>query len=180
MDELEPSDFLRAFPRAGELEGASLNDLLVAGVAMRALENSVLFDAGDPSSCAYLVVDGVVRVERLLESGERITLGRLGRGHVVGDMGLLSGQSRSATAIAEDDTLTLRLDRASYRRLRDQGHPAAIWLLEEVHLRMGERVEVSYDRVVRLHQEPELARELPSDPVVPDGLLRRLWARVSR
>ena len=43
-----------------------------------------------------------------------------------------------------------------------------------------ERVEVSYDRVVRLYQEPELARELPSDPVVPDGLLRRLWARMSR
>ena len=33
---------------------------------MRALENSVLFDAGDPSSCAYLVVDGVVRVESCL------------------------------------------------------------------------------------------------------------------
>jgi CRP-like cAMP-binding protein len=160
------------------LEGVSLNELLVAGVAMRALENSVLFDAGDPSSCAYLVVDGLVRVERLLESGERLTLGRLGRGHVVGDMGLLSGEARSATAISEDDTLALRLDRGNYLRLRDQGHPAAIWLLEEVHLRMGERVESSYERIVRMHQEPELARELPSDPVVQEGFLRRLWTRV--
>lgn len=180
MHPLEPRDFLRAFPRARTLDSAALRELLDAGVAMKALENSVLFDTGDASTSAYLVIDGVVRVERLLESGERITLGRLGRGHVVGDMGLLSGEARSATAVSEDDTVALRLDRSNYLRLRDQGHPAATWLLEEVHLRMGERVEASYDRVVRMHQEPELARELPSDPVAPEGWLRRLWARMRR
>ncbi|MED5369987.1 MAG: cyclic nucleotide-binding domain-containing protein [Myxococcota bacterium] len=178
MQSISTLEFLRAFPGARGLDIATTRSFLSAGVGMELLADTVLFDAGDPSECAYLLVRGEVRVERLMESGERILLARLGRGHIVGDMGLLSGKPRSATAISEVDTLALRLDRGAYLHLREQGDPGVMWLLDEIHRDMSARIATDYERMVRMEEEPELAMEPPTEPLETPGWLVRLWRRV--
>ncbi len=173
MEALSPSELLRAFPSGKRLSSADLRELIDAGTTLRLLEGSVFFDAGDRSDAAFLVAAGRVRIERMLESGQRVPLGRLGRGHVVGDMGLISGEARSASAVVEEEALVLRLDHAAYARLRDGAHPAALWLLGEIERRMSERITGMYDRLARVAEDPRLIEDLPTETAVP----LRWWER---
>ena len=175
---------MRAFPSASALAPEDLNALIKAGTAIRALDDSVLFDAGDSPSAVLLVVEGRVRVERMLDNGQRLPLGLLSRGHIVGDMGLLSGEPRSAAAVVDKELLALRLDVSTYATMRQEGHPAVQWLLGEINARMAERVADMYRRIARGRDNPELIEQLPSVEPAPARwferplrwLKERLWS----
>ncbi len=165
------------------LESEELQYLVQVCTPMRALDDSVLFDAGDAPDAFFLVVAGRVRVERMLESGERMALGLLPRGHIVGDMGVLSGEPRSASAVVDEELLALRLDASTYRLMRQDGHPAVLWLLGEINARMSERVADMYGRIAHLRERPELIDELPAVEPTPTPwyesamrwLVERVW-----
>ena len=176
MDDVRSEDLERAFPSVKRLDSRDARALLEMCTSVRMLENSLLFDEHDRPDAAYLVVGGRVRVERSLESGRRVPLGRLGRGHIVGDMGLLTREPRSASAVVEEDLLALRLDTDTYESLRDESHPLALWLLSEIERRMSERIGSTYSRIARLKDDPSLAEELPTETVVPTAWYER-WLR---
>ena len=158
---------MQAFPSAGTLEDQDLEYLVEVCTPMRALDNSVLFDAGDVPDAFFLVVAGRIRVERMLESGERVALGLLSRGHIVGDMGVLSGEPRSASAVVDEELLALRMDASTYRLLRQEGHPAVLWLLGEINARMSDRVADMYARIAQLRERPELIDQLSAVEPTP-------------
>ena len=82
---------------------------------------SVLMRQGDPAETMYVILSGKVRVERSHPALiEPVVLADLGQGEVVGEMGLLDGEPRSATVTALEDTETLEMDAAdlSYTVLR--------------------------------------------------------------
>ena len=91
-------------------------------------------------------------------------------------MGLISGLPRSAAAVVEEDLAALRLDLDTYESFRAECHPAAIWLLSEIERRMSERITSTYDRTVRLRDEPDLAEDIPTDTAVPRRWYER-WIR---
>ncbi|MCP4806572.1 MAG: Crp/Fnr family transcriptional regulator [Proteobacteria bacterium] len=176
MDDVRLVDLNRAFPSVKMLEGADARALLEMCTPVQMLENSLLFDEHDRPDAAYLVLEGRVRVERSLESGRRVPLGRLGRGHIVGDMGVLTREPRSASAVVEDDLVALRLDADTYDSLRAESHPIALWLLAEIERRMSERVASTYSRIARLKDDPSVADELPTETAVPTRWYER-WLR---
>ena len=86
---------------------------------------SLLLRQGDPSDCLHVIVTGRVRAE--LSHPDRpapVILAELGPGEVVGDLGLLDGRPRAATARALDltETLCLAYPAEGLALLR---HPAA-------------------------------------------------------
>lgn len=176
MDPVRLTELQRAFPSVRTLASDDARALLDVCTTVRLLENSLLFDEHDKPDAAYLVIDGRVRVERSLESGRRVPLGRLGRGHIVGDMGMLTREPRSASAVIEDDVIALRLDADTYESLRAEGHPVALWVLGEMERRMSERIASTYDRIARLREDPSLAEELPTETAAPTRWYER-WFR---
>lgn len=175
MDRAALRALLRAFPSARALDPRDQRDLMAALRPVRMIAGQTVFRAGDPSGPAFLLLSGAVRVERRLESGRIVLLGRLGPGELLGDMSLIEGGARIATAMVETDVDALELDLASWRRMRDEAHPAALWLLAQVDRNVAGRVRGMYDRLCRLRQEPALAVE----PVgVPPS--RRHWYQVWR
>ena len=97
-----------------ELLGAndpSLIQEIVDSIEWRRLEaGDVLFEEGDTSDAAYFIVGGRLMVSSTAATGESQRIGELGRGDVVGELGLLDDAPRSATVRAvRDSTLaTLR------------------------------------------------------------------------
>ena len=93
------------------LPPTGLTRLAQQGKTRRFPASSHLMHQGDVGDSMYIIVEGRVRVERshpaLLEP---VLLAELGPGEVVGEVGLLDGEPRTATVTAITDTETLELD----------------------------------------------------------------------
>ena len=80
----------------------------------------VLYRQGDPSDCAWLIERGAIELHS--EQGRRTTLhGTLGPGELIGELGMLDGQPRSATATARGDTTLLAIDHDQFLERLDGG-----------------------------------------------------------
>ncbi len=166
-------EFVECFPRAGQLEPAELERLLLELTIEEFDDQAVLFAAGDPPDAAYLIIRGGLLVLQSGVNGDTIALARLQRGGMVGEMGLIDGARRSASAIVEENLTAWRFSRASYLELREEGHAAVAWFLDELGQRLTGRVRATEDRITRLKQEPSLAASLPGEAVP----LRRWYHR---
>ena len=76
-----------------------------------------LFHQGDPGDSLYVLVDGSVAVVVTSENGDRMVLTTLHPPDVLGEIALLDGGPRSATAEAVEETAALMLSRAAFLEL---------------------------------------------------------------
>ncbi len=79
----------------------------------------VLFHEGDPGDALFIVASGAVKVVVPSEEGGEAILATLRRGDFLGELALLDGAPRSASAIALEPTEALALPRIQFRALAD-------------------------------------------------------------
>jgi NTE family protein len=77
----------------------------------------VLMRQGEPGDAAYLTVSGRLRVYIADEAGRERMVRELGRGEIIGELSLYTGEPRSATVVAVRDTVLVRLERAQFEQL---------------------------------------------------------------
>ncbi len=106
MNNLEKALALRAAPLFASLSAEAL--LPVASLCQQVdlVSGQVLFEAGEVGDSMFVVASGCVLVKRGAE-----LLARLGAGEVVGEMGALDLEPRSATVIASEPSRLVRLER---------------------------------------------------------------------
>jgi len=97
-------------------------------LAGRFRRGQVLFHQGDDGDAMYLVESGIVRISAESVDGQEAILTEVRPGETFGELALLDGAPRSATAMALDDTVTLRLPRQAFDDLldTDPGFPRRI------------------------------------------------------
>lgn len=71
----------------------------------------VIFAEGDQGDCAYVVLDGAIEISRTTD-GKKINLSSVGKHAIFGEMALVDGSARSATATAIGTTEVLVVSRA--------------------------------------------------------------------
>ena len=71
---------------------------------------------GEQGDTLYLVASGEVSVRVRVEGGEK-EVARLGRGGLLGEMSVLTGDPRSATVVSLGDAVLLRVDREAFQRI---------------------------------------------------------------
>lgn len=76
-------------------------------------KGSVIFQRGDQGDVMYLVASGQVRL-LVGEGDHRAEVARLGPGEFFGELSLLSGAPRNATAEAVEDTRLLAIGRSAF------------------------------------------------------------------
>jgi CRP-like cAMP-binding protein len=74
----------------------------------------VLFHEGDPGDALFIVASGAVKVVVPSDEGDEAILATLRRGDFLGELALLDGAPRSASAIALEPTETLALPRSRF------------------------------------------------------------------
>lgn len=98
----------------------------------------VLFREGDPGEAMFLVVSGRLRITTSRpEDGQRV-LGEVSPGEVVGELGLLSGEPRTATAVAIRETHAVGMTRDVFERLAER-HPNAMIRLTRLIIKRQQR-----------------------------------------
>lgn len=76
-----------------------------------------LLKEGDASNSLFVVAKGLLRVEERGKDGAEIALGVVRQGEMIGEMGLLTGEPRSASAIAAEDSQILEVSRLEFLAL---------------------------------------------------------------
>jgi CRP-like cAMP-binding protein len=108
---------LAAMPFFAGLDAAAL-DRVVEGTRVRRFRRGeVIFHAGDPGDALFVIVTGAVKITLPSETGDEAILATLKAGDVFGELALLDGAPRSASATALEATETMVLQRDRFRQL---------------------------------------------------------------
>ena len=168
--ELLRAQLRRVLPQlVGPVEAAPLDDIEEQGDWQVIRRGEVLFHQNDPGDSLYIVLSG--RLEIRVEDGakERV-IGYVGRGDVVGEMSVLTGDPRSATSVAIRNSVLVRFSAQAFQYL-SQRYPQILVSISRVVIRRSQSVYAgrpTEQRVVNVVL-------LPADPGAPvRGLAERL------
>lgn len=127
--------------------GRALARLIPYGERMTFPRGVDLMAQGDLSEALYVILEGRVSVLRSHEAlQEPLLLAILGPGEVVGEMGLLEGQARSATVRAVEDTIVVKVDAEAVSRCAFE-HPEVSLALLRV---LSSRLRIADELAARL------------------------------
>ncbi len=160
------------------LSAEELNDILRAVKPMSLTPGQRLFTQGDAGDAAYIIQSG--NIEVFAESdGEDLAITTMSTGEVLGELALLDGAARSASARACEPTELLRLDRTEFDFLRRNLRPAAYQVIRAISQTLCERIRDTNDHIGRLLTDDESNQD-PTDEPLPatrSGWFRRLFTR---
>ena len=133
---MNKSKFIRDIPAFVELTDEQSN-LLAARLGVQTFERSdLIFDQGSIGSTLYIIVDGQVRIFTINETGQELSVTIFRKGDFFGELALLDGQPRSASAEAMQVTTTLTLHRSGFLDLIGTCPPVAVAVLEALASRL--------------------------------------------
>ena len=108
---------LSTIPFFAGLEGVALERVAAGMRTRRFRRGEVIFHIGDPGDALFVIVDGEVKISLPSETGDEAILATLRVGDVFGELALLDGAPRSASATAISATETVVLPRDRFREL---------------------------------------------------------------
>jgi predicted acylesterase/phospholipase RssA/CRP-like cAMP-binding protein len=111
--------------------GAKLESVFLPG-------GRTLFHAGDTGDSLYIIIAGRLRILAAANNGEGKAIRELTRGESVGELALVTGMPRSATARAIRDTELACLSRAAYEDICKKHPDLASELLKQIALRQSQ------------------------------------------
>jgi uncharacterized membrane protein len=118
-------------------------DVLAAQLEATSLPaGTLLWEYGDPGGVMYVVRTGCVELFTRDDTGERIVLESVGPGEVFGELSLLDGGSRTASAVVIEDLEALEVDRDDLDQFLRLQPGAALDLLGAMGKRMRRSVEL--------------------------------------
>lgn len=111
-----PQDLLNRIPLFAGLSAQTLSGLTQQLRRRSFRRGTILFHKDQPGDALYIVESGRVRIFLPAAGGEELTVDVAGPGDVFGELALLDGRPRSASAESLDDTVTFTISREEFQR----------------------------------------------------------------
>ncbi|HMJ91579.1 MAG TPA: cyclic nucleotide-binding domain-containing protein [Candidatus Acidoferrum sp.] len=99
---------------------------------------SEIFKEGDAGDALYAIAAGTVQISGVVAQGERQVFSRLPEGEVFGEMAVIDNQPRSATAVAEVDTVVYRIPREAMLSMLERSPQFSFSMMREITQRLRE------------------------------------------
>lgn len=109
----------------------------------------IVMKAGREGSSFQIIERGEVELWLTDTDGKKVVLDVLGPGKFIGELSMLSGESRSASATSEEDVVTLELERDEFFDFLRRRPDAAIDVLTELGERLKHTDDILRTRVSR-------------------------------
>jgi CRP/FNR family transcriptional regulator len=122
-------ELLRSVPLFAGLEEGELERFSQVAVPRSFPAGTRVFHEGDSSDACYIVSEGSFRVTREHSDGRAITLATLGPGEIFGELAMLDGDTRSASAESITDGTLLALPANDVRSLLGRNPEIALKLV---------------------------------------------------
>ena len=117
VDTSSMSDALAAVPLFAGLDADGLISMTRGMRVRRFRRGETIFHLGDPGDALFIVMAGSIKITLPADTGDEAILATLRPGDFFGELALLDGAPRSATAVAIEATETYILPRDQFREL---------------------------------------------------------------
>ena len=145
---MTPHDLLRRHPILGALTDGEARALLRSARCRMVAAGEIVFLRDDPTDGLYGVLSGSVLIVVDSAEGKELVLNRHGAGEFFGEVSLLDGEGRSATAVAYEPSRLVHIDRDRLLAFLKQRPDALLRIVQLLCARMR--------RVTRLVEELDL------------------------
>lgn len=153
------SRLLQQFSLFGGVSERILTDLGKVSFRKKVDKGVYLFFRGDPVEYFYLLLAGEVTIMLTSLDGRELILNVMHPGDYFGELGVLTGQPRSADAIARQKTELIAIPRQAFLTALESEPRLARRLLEATAYRLG-RTSESQNSLAFLDAQARLARVL--------------------
>ena len=113
-----------------------LREIALVGRRRLFLAQAVVMRQGEDSDSLHIVVKGKVKVERTPSGGQSLLLAELVAGDIVGEMGVLNGDPRTATVTAETDLETLEVSAAELKTVFQEDPEVLLAVMKVINERL--------------------------------------------
>jgi len=103
-------------------------------------KGETIFHQGSRSDCAFIISSGSAEILQETTEGEKV-IGKLKENEIFGEMGLIDGQPRSATARALEDSVMYIINRNSFDILVKKNPKALLPILKVLTSRLRETMD---------------------------------------
>jgi CRP-like cAMP-binding protein len=159
MTPAELAELLPPHSVFGACDADELKDLLASGKIQTVRPNETILRQGDDGDALVLVVEGVARVSMVTSNGREIILDYAEPGTVLGEIAVLDGEPRTASAIAHWNGKVLRLSRSAFEGFMERHPKMALRMMREMARRLRQAdTTIENDRAFATG--PRLARFL--------------------
>lgn len=139
------AELLAKVPILAGLSDEDRGTLASAIARKRYRRGDIVMQKEEPGHALFIVERGTVRIYVPSAQGNDLILAVLGAGDFFGDLSLLDGRPRSASASVSTDATLLMLERADFIALLTRRPTAAMAVLEAVARRLRETDEMASD-----------------------------------
>ncbi|MBC8174127.1 MAG: Crp/Fnr family transcriptional regulator [Candidatus Marinimicrobia bacterium] len=129
-------DLLATVPIFSDLSKSEMDHLCDIVIHRSYKKGNMILMEDEFGDTFFIIKEGSVKITRLSEDGREVILAMLGEGEFFGEMSLLDGQTRSANAIALEDSEALILKRVEFIALLKKYPKVSISLLRELTQRL--------------------------------------------
>ena len=98
--------------------------------------HEIIFREGEPGRHMYVILDGNVEIRKRTGEKTTRTMITLKKGDIFGEMAVVEGKGRSATAIAASDCRLLRLDEEAFYDLVEKNPDFAVKMIKTLSSRL--------------------------------------------
>jgi len=111
-------------------------------------EGDTLYSVGEASDCVYFVESGEIEVRRADNTGgDPVPVAVLGRGEILGEMGVINGVPRSTTTVAVENSVLAALDRKTFLKAFGGEDGLGVSLLKMICKRMCDIKSVAHGNI---------------------------------
>ena len=129
---MKDSDLLATVPIFSALSANVLDELLSRMTKRSYQKNNMILMEDEFGDTFFIIASGSIKITRVSEDGREVILAMLGEGEFFGEMSLLDGETRSANAIAIEESKVLILKRHDFLLFLERFPKIAISLLTEM------------------------------------------------
>jgi CRP/FNR family cyclic AMP-dependent transcriptional regulator len=135
---LEKVEFLKSVPIFSELKDETLSQLSKTGSVQSFSKDSIILSEKEAGSALFIIISGKVKISRISaeDNDKEVILALLNPSDFFGEMSLLDGLERSATATAMDDSKIFIIQRNDFLQLLNDNPDVSIALLQEMTQRL--------------------------------------------
>ncbi|HXF54968.1 MAG TPA: cyclic nucleotide-binding domain-containing protein [Hyphomicrobiaceae bacterium] len=140
---------LQQIPMFSGIDVGKLKLLAFAGQRIACNHGEIIFRQGEAADAVYIVLEGEVDIFRERSDG-RVRVARLGRGQLIGEIGVLCDTTRTATVEAATELQVLRIEKAVFLDFVHELPQLAMSIIRE----LGRRLDLMNEQLARAGAPP--------------------------